>query len=971
MFEAVILGLLNGLTYALLAVGIVLVYKAARFVNFAHAQIGVVPALLLAKLVLDAGISWWVAFPACVALGAGIGYLCERFIIRRLTGRSRLSLLVATVGLSQVLLALTYFPSLRPNAVTLNDRGYPLAFHLHVRVGALLITGADILVLILVPLLGLGLALFFKHSLTGKLIRAVAVNPEATSLAGVPVHRISAIVWMLAGALSALSAILHAPSQAVFDVEALGPALLLRALGAAALGGFTSLPIAFAGGIGLGVVEEIALHLSRSGGTAELVVLLVIVGALFLRSRSSDEAGRGEDQFDVGERVLRIPAQIADRLVVRHGQRIGVGLLVGVGLAAPLLPVFSSAGDQFVLALTLVYALLGVSLVLLVGWAGQVSLGQFALLGSGAYLAGRVLIHHAPLPVAAALAGTVCALLAVIIGLPALRLKGLALGVTTLGFAVVAPAWLFDQPWFATRLLTAPAATLRGYGELDSQRAIYYTALGTLLLVTGGLAALRRSAPGRIIRSVRDNPTAALAFGISPESVKLSVFALSGFIAGLAGALYISAYRSITPQLFAPQVSLLALAIPVVGGIARLSGPIYGAVALYALPLLTAGLVRSIFDSSLQFTLLLSGAGLLATQLHAPGGIASVLQRSWQRVLDTMAAQVTVAPATAAASPDEDVVLAVTDITVSFGGIVALDGISLSVRPGEVVGLIGANGAGKTTLFNVISGFQKSQGGSVQVLGRDVTHLGPVYRSHFGLARTFQDARLFPGLTVHETLLLAVGNRANVGFLSAMLRAPWVRAAEKRLHLLTDDIVRDFGLSQYAQTPLGELSTGTRRIVDVAALMATRPKIALLDEPTAGVAQREAEAFGPILRRAAAAIGCALLVIEHDMPLMMSLADRIYCLERGTVLAEGSPEEIRHNPRVVASYLGSDEAAIARSTSAGAVATVPRQRATRRAPAAPATPAVRTTRRAVATPAAAATPATVATPRRRTPRQEI
>lgn len=914
MFEGIILGVLNGLTYALLAVGIVLVYKAARFVNFAHAQIGVVPALVLAKLVLDAGVPWLIAFPACVGLGVGIGYVCERFIIRRLTGRSRLSLLVATVGLAQLLLAFTYFDWLRPDPVTLNSEGYPLPFEVQIGIGALVITGGNVLVLVLVPLLGVTLAVFFKRSLTGKLIRAIAVNPEATSLAGVPVQRISAIVWMLAGGLSAISAILSAPSQALFDVQALGPALLLRALGAAALGGFVSLPIAFAGGIALGVVESVALQVTRSGGASELVVFLVIVGALLLRARRVDDSTKDEDQFDVGDRPLRVPAAIADRPLVKHARFIGAGMLLSIGLVAPLLPVFSSASDQFVLALTLVYALLGVSLVLLVGWAGQVSLGQFALLGSGAYIAGRALIGNAPLPLAALIAGLVCALLAVVIGAPALRLRGLALGVTTLGFAVAAPAWLFDQPWFATRMLTAPAAELLGFGALESQRSVYYTALGTLVLTIVGLAALRNSVPGRVIRSVRDNPTAALAFGTSPEAVKLSVFALSGFIAGVAGALYIAAYRTITPQQVSAQISLLALAIPVVGGIAKLSGPIYGAVALYALPLLTAGLVRGIFGSSIQFTLLLAGLGLLATQLHAPGGIASIVQQRWQRILDRMAAETADQPEPAeAASHDEEDVLRVRDIRVSFGGIVALDGISLEVRPGEVVGLIGANGAGKTTLFNVISGFQASQGGSVHVLGKDVTHLGAAYRSHFGLGRSFQDSRLFPGLTVHETLMLAIGNRTRVGYLSAMLRAPWVRTTERRLRRVADETVVAFGLTAYADTPIADLSTGTRRIVDVAALMATRPKVALLDEPTAGVAQREAEAFGPILRRAAEAIGCSLLVIEHDMPLMMSLADRIYCLERGRVIAEGSPEQIRNDARVVASYLGSNEAAIERS----------------------------------------------------------
>jgi ABC-type branched-subunit amino acid transport system ATPase component len=249
--------------------------------------------------------------------------------------------------------------------------------------------------------------------------------------------------------------------------------------------------------------------------------------------------------------------------------------------------------------------------------------------------------------------------------------------------------------------------------------------------------------------------------------------------------------------------------------------------------------------------------------------------------------------------------------------VVALDGPDLTVSPGEIVGLIGSNGAGKTTLMNVISGVIRPERGSVTVFGNEVIDLPPDFRAAFGLARSFQDASLFAGLTVRETIQVALAQRYKVGIVPAMLAAPWVRVTERRTLRAADAIIERFGLGLWADARTSELSTGTRRICDLAAQVATEPRLILLDEPTAGVAQREAEAFGPLLRQIRDELDCAVLVIEHDMPLLMGLCDRIYALEAGRVIAEGTPEAIRSDPRVVASYLGTTEAAITRSGSAG------------------------------------------------------
>jgi ABC-type branched-subunit amino acid transport system ATPase component len=215
--------------------------------------------------------------------------------------------------------------------------------------------------------------------------------------------------------------------------------------------------------------------------------------------------------------------------------------------------------------------------------------------------------------------------------------------------------------------------------------------------------------------------------------------------------------------------------------------------------------------------------------------------------------------------------------------------------------------------MNVISGVLRPDKGSVRISGREVSDLPPDFRAAFGMARTFQDARLFGGLTVTETIQAAMAYHRKVGIVSAMVSAPWARVTESRSRLAAEEIVDRFGLSAWADTLVSELSTGTRRICDLAAQVAVAPRLVLLDEPTAGVAQRDAEAFGPLLRRIREELDCSILIVEHDMPLLMGLCDRVYAMEAGRVIADGTPEEIRHDPAVVASYLGTRHAAVGRS----------------------------------------------------------
>jgi ABC-type branched-subunit amino acid transport system ATPase component len=255
--------------------------------------------------------------------------------------------------------------------------------------------------------------------------------------------------------------------------------------------------------------------------------------------------------------------------------------------------------------------------------------------------------------------------------------------------------------------------------------------------------------------------------------------------------------------------------------------------------------------------------------------------------------------------------LVIESLTVRFGGVHAVETVSLEIKAGETVGLIGSNGAGKTTLMDCVSGYVRPTSGTITLFGKDVTRLPPELRPYVGLGRSFQDARLYPGLTVLETLMVALERHAPTGLLAGLfgLAVPNERAKRHT----ADELVELMGLESFAEKRAGELSTGTRRIVDLACIVAQQPKLLLLDEPTAGIAQRETEAFGPMLLRLKEMLGFAVLLIEHDMPLVTGLADRIYAMESGQVIAEGRPADVIKDPWVVASYLGTTDAAIQRS----------------------------------------------------------
>ena len=910
--QVVFSGLLTGLTYGLLAVAIILVYKSSRVINLATAETGGLAAAVLALLVVNHHVSYWVALPLCVALGGLVGVLIEVVVVRRLADAPRVMLLVATIAIAQLLL---FCQAILPAPTSV--RAYPTPFEHAWKLGGLFIRSEHVLILVLMPPLCLALAWFLARTRTGLAIRASAANPAAARLAGISLRRTSTLTWGIAGAFSALAIILAAPFTTTVssDVFTLGPGLLVRVLAAALIGRMSSLPRALAGGVAIGVVESTVFYNNPSNrGLTDLLVFGIVLVVLLLLSRGATR-DPGHD-WSFAPRSRSTGAGGGHHWLVRWSPY----LVGGTAVLAGLLPLVAAdtASQQFAWSTVLIYAMAALSLTVLTGWSGHLSIGQFAFVGLGAMTAATLIrsdIGPGPALFAAAAVGAVAA---VLVGAPGIRLPGLFLAVSTLALGVASSSWLLAQPIFLHGQPTAILPRLIiGPVSLTSQRTYYVVCLGFLVITVWCTSRLRRSAVGRALIAVRCNEPAAASLGLSVTSIKLTAFAISGGLAGLAGALLAGLLVTIPPDRFSGTASLSLVAIAVIGGLASVAGTILGALWVVGIP--------ALFPNSPSVALLTSGIGLLALVLLLPGGLAEFfarirdrLVRRLDRASGTADGPAPEVPPRALADidllrfqqpsvPAAGTALDIRGLRVVRGERLVVRDVDLRVGAGEIVGLIGANGAGKSTMIDAVGGFVPCTG-AIELVGRDITALPPARRARIGLGRTYQGAELFADLTVRETMQVALDRHHNAGAVAAIgdLRTSW--RAGRTMRAECDELIDGFGLSSSADRFVDELSTGTRRILELACLAATGSRVLCLDEPTAGIAQRETEALGPFLLRMRDELGVSLLVIEHDVPFIMGISDRLYCLDNGEIIAEGTPAHIREHPDVVAAYLGTEPA---------------------------------------------------------------
>ncbi|MEM9463792.1 MAG: branched-chain amino acid ABC transporter permease/ATP-binding protein [Actinomycetota bacterium] len=933
-------GFVDGLVTGLLAMGIVLIYRSTKVINFAVGNMGLPGASLFALLVINWGWPFWPALITSLLLGAAIGLVIELVVVWRLFHRPRVILLVATVGLAQLLAAANLaLPAVDTDAAQIR---FPTAVGRQWEdIVGLTITGPDLQILVVVPAIAAALAFWLNRTTFGKAVTASADNPNLSRLAGISPRTVSTVVWTVGGFLATLSMILLSSGGPSTGVDNLGAATLNLSLCAAVIGGMTSFTRAMGGGVVIGMaVTVFRWYYPSEIGLSSFVFFLAVVIAVYWQSRSPEE---GAMAFT--PKVRPVPEHLRGVWWIRALPRLTVGLALLVAFAITwfheqLWFIDIPPSRFFLYSTVLVFALCAASVTVVTGWSGQLSLAQMAYAGLGALLSFHL---HSGFSMDVGLGETrflkfelvgvtqgwsiiiaafVTAGIAALTGVSALRVRGLLLAVSTFAFAIAAQQYLYRRPIFngGEAIPSIERGTFFGV-DLEDQRNFFYFASVVALLVLVILNHLRTSGVGRRMVAVRDNPDTAAAYTVSPTRTKLLSFALAGWVAGVSGGLFANLLPTIryTGAQFQIADSLEVVGIAVIGGLGSITGAVLGAVWVKGLP--------AFWPDNDLVPLFTSSIGLLVVLMYFPGGFIQIANSARNGLFSVAERRLglapgsgsTIAPPAALTTTDDadeatpETTLAITDVRVAFGGNLAVAGVSLEVGRDEIVGLIGTNGAGKSTLMNAIGGYVPSSG-RVELLGADVTDTTPSQRAARGLGRTFQAATLFPELTVRETIQVALEARRRSSFVKSVVFLD--HRAERRQRAEADELIGFLGLGRYADAFISDLSTGTRRIVELAGLLAVGARVLCLDEPTAGVAQRETEAFGPLIKEVRRELGASMLIIEHDMPLIMSISDRVYCLESGLVIAEGEPAEVRDDPAVVASYLGTDRRAIERSDSA-------------------------------------------------------
>jgi branched-chain amino acid transport system permease protein len=628
--EILILGLVFGSLNGLSSLGLVLIYRTNRVINFAQAEIGGVTAVLAAELILVRG---WPVLPSfAIALATAVlaAFLIERLVVRVFFNAPRLVLTVATIGVAQVLAAIQLLMPAWFGVPLSTLIAVPAPISASFNVGVASFDGSAILALAVSPLLAAALFVFLRRTMLGSAIRAAAEDSGRARSLGIPVKRLSTLVWVLSGAVSGFAAILLAHVEGFAFGQLPGPGVLLRVLAPAAIARFENLGVTFVAALGIGMADQGIFFLTGSNGAVDMTLFGVIVVALLVRGSLRGRHAAGErSAFTMIREVRPIAARMRAWPEIR-ALRLGPPLLLGAALV--VLPLLLRSSQVEEAQTFLITAMVGLSLVVLSGFAGQISLGQWAFAGVGAFATARFYLAMQGHPVlqdffvALAFGGFVGAAVCVLVALPALRIGGYMLAVVTLGFAVVADSSLFQLdvarlPAFINR------PSVFGHFNGFDDRVYYYVCLAVFALSFLAVVNFRRGRRGRVLVAMRDNETGGAAMGFSPLRSKLAAFALSGFIAALAGGLFAFQVNALgagagASKAFLPVVSLSLFAIVVFGGLGSPVGATLGAAVILGIQSLAN-------DLNLQgLDLLATGVGILLLLYAAPGGIGQLVDDS-------------------------------------------------------------------------------------------------------------------------------------------------------------------------------------------------------------------------------------------------------------------------------------------------------------------------------------------------------
>lgn len=883
----IVVGIATGSVYALAGIGLVLTYKTSGVFNFAHGAIATAAAYFFYSLHVEHGLAWPIVAALTLFVGGPLLGFAFELVGRHLSHVAVAWQIAATVGIllfveacCSVVFGSTplRFPHFLPTS------GFSL--------GGVNVTYEQLIIAIIPVVATVGLYLAFRLTRSGIAMRAVVENPTLLSISGTSPTAVRRWAWVIGCAFAVLSGLLLAPSVSL-DPATL-TLLVVQAFGAAAVGRFSSLPMTWVGGILIGIGGSLLTKVGLSGsilaGLAPSLPFLVLFLVLLLSPRSHLTSRQG------AATTTRPAAwQCPGRVQIVFGIAV-----VGFLIAVPGIVDYRVA--QWTLMLTSV--LLFMSLGLLVRIAGQVSLCQVSFAAIGAVAFSKAVNEaHIPWLAALLLGGLAAVPVGLLLAVPAIRFSGVFLGLATLGFGLMLRDMFYTSNLmfgFGGEQLNMPKPHL-SFLTMDDDKGFYYVVLTITVLVALALVALTRTRLGRMLRGIADSPVAMSASGNSVRVTLMLVFSVAAFVAGISGALEGMVYGQVGALNYDPIVSMeyLAVVLIAVGG-----EPWYAIISGAGLMLIPTYIDSPNTGNYLQMIFGVAAVAIALRGQPKPLGLAT-LQRWLDRLGGRRPPRFAYEATTAGPVARERKKLVVDGVQVRFGGLLAVSNVSLTVEPGQVIGLIGPNGAGKTTTLNACSGLVAAASGRISLGSETVTRAGVARRARAGLGRTFQGIDLCDSLTVWDNVAMGVeAGMAGAGVSSQLWsrrgESKWVKAAAGRA-------IERCQLAPTAYSTVADLSDSERRFVELARCAAGSFDVLLLDEPSSGLDPTATERLGCVVRSIADEDGVGVLLIEHDMSVVMSICDYIYVLDFGEIVFQGTPTEVQSSEIVRAAYLGAEE----------------------------------------------------------------
>ncbi len=902
-------GLITGSIYALLAVGYSLVFSVSGALNLAQGAFVALGALVMYSFMNSAHLPIVAAFLASLCVvGAAVGII-EWVVIRRAVTRiSHASLLMMMGGL------LTAFEG----AAYLIWGANPFAFNQFsgaqpVNLGQLSIPTQGFWVIGAMLASVVALSWLLSRSRWGRGLRATSENMTAARLMGVPVDRMILLSFVAAAVLGVIGGAVIAPLTSL-DYTSMA-SYTNEGLIAVSLGGLGSVYGALAGGLVLGVVEAVVSgYVSSLFSTA--ISLIVLIGVIFLRPQGLLGRVRG-GRMDVAERT-------AGRIYAPP--KLPRGWLPGAGVALAVVMLFFPriipAGDMRAVNITGLFCLTIVGLDLLTGVAGQVSLGQAGFMAIGGYTSAILAVHYNVPTLVGLIAGVAgSALVAAVLGVVCGRLRGMYLAIVTLAFGILVEALAngLNITGGPSGIAGIPPFSVGGF-SFDTDTRMFYLVWILVAVALVLSANLIRSNRGRILRAMHGDQVGARSLGLNVTRAKVAVFVISACIASVAGSLYASYFRYLSPDQVGSAQSLTLITMLAIGGMGTLFGPLVGVALLTYLPLVS--------QSIANYSMLITGVLLVLFLRYLPAGIwGAVLEgvsrartvwlgrgaktkakaKAETKLNATANGKVTATVNAAANGQGGRPALEVRGLSKSFGGVAAVQDASFTVPEGSLTALIGPNGAGKSTMFNLVTNLYQPDKGEVILRGRPITGLRSDRITSLGLFRTFQTARVFPQLTVLDNVLVGGYRLGRAGYLAQSLRLPRSRREERQMEARARRLLDVMGLADRADQRAAVLPLAAQKYLELARALMARPSVVLFDEPAAGMNDAETAELGMILR-AVRDTGHTVVVVEHNMSLVMGVCDQVVVMDAGSVIAAGPPQAVQNDPLVISAYFGAAEA---------------------------------------------------------------